>query len=63
MVAAITGAGQIQGIAAYPPRSCAHTDFSITQTASPNPVLAGSQITYNITVTNNGPNAASVADQ
>jgi hypothetical protein len=58
---AIAGAGQIQGIAAYPPRSCAHTDFSVTQTASPNPVTAGNQITYNITVTNNGPSAASVA--
>src|SRR5450432_110482 len=38
---AIVGAGQIQGVAAYPPRSCAHTDFSITQTATPNPVTAG----------------------
>ncbi|HXO39612.1 MAG TPA: MBG domain-containing protein, partial [Candidatus Acidoferrum sp.] len=58
---AIAGAGQIQGVAAYPPRSCAHTDFSVTQTASPNPVTAGSQLTYNITITNNGPSTASVA--
>ena len=57
----IVGPGQIQGIAAYPPRSCASTDFSITQTASPNPVTAGNQIVYTITVTNNGPRAASVA--
>ncbi|MBZ5508447.1 MAG: DUF11 domain-containing protein [Acidobacteriia bacterium] len=58
---AIAGAGQIQSVAAYPPRSCAHTDLSVTQTASPNPVTAGNQITYNITITNNGPSTASVA--
>ena len=58
---AILGAGQTQGIAAYPPRSCAHTDFSVTQTASPNPVTAGNQLTYTITATNNGPSTASVA--
>ncbi len=58
---ALAGAGQIQGVAAYPPRSCSHADFSVSQTASPNPVTAGNTITYSITVTNNGPNAASVA--
>jgi 6-phosphogluconolactonase (cycloisomerase 2 family) len=58
---ALAGASQIQGVAAYPPRSCAHTDFSVTQTATPNPVTAGNQLTYNITVTNNGPSTASVA--
>jgi hypothetical protein len=58
---AIAAAGQIQGVAAYPPRSCAHTDLAITQTATPNPVTAGNQLTYNITITNNGPSPASVA--
>jgi 6-phosphogluconolactonase (cycloisomerase 2 family) len=58
---ALAGAGQIQGVAAYPPRSCSHADFSVSQTASPNPVTAGNTITYSITVTNNGPNASSVA--
>gem|GEM_PF-2046124 len=34
------------------------SDLSIEMTASPDPVLAGSNITYNITITNNGPDAA-----
>ena len=33
-------------------------DLSVTNSASPNPVLAGSNITYTQTVTNNGPAAA-----
>ncbi len=57
----MTGAGQVQGVAAYPPRSCSQADFTITQTASPNPVTAGNQITYDISITNNGPSAASIA--
>ncbi len=57
----MTGAGQIQGVAAYPPRSCSQADFTITQIASPNPVNAGNQITYDISITNNGPSAASIA--
>src|SRR5689334_4412368 len=58
---AIAGAGQVHGVAAYPPRSCAHTDLTVTQTASPNPVTAGNQITYNISITNNGLSPVSVA--
>jgi len=48
---AIAGAGQIQAVAAYPPRSCAHTDFSVTQTASPNPVTAGLDGSQGIEIT------------
>lgn len=33
-------------------------DLAITQTASPNPVTAGSNITYTVTVSNNGPGTA-----
>ncbi|MGH9753919.1 MAG: VWA domain-containing protein, partial [Blastocatellia bacterium] len=33
-------------------------DLSITQVASPNPVVTGSNVTYTLTVANNGPGAA-----
>jgi uncharacterized repeat protein (TIGR01451 family) len=33
-------------------------DLAVNKTASPNPVLAGSNITYTITVSNNGPDTA-----
>jgi uncharacterized repeat protein (TIGR01451 family) len=34
---------------------CASADLAVTNTAAPNPVLAGSNITYTQVVTNNGP--------
>jgi uncharacterized repeat protein (TIGR01451 family) len=34
------------------------TDLAITQSSTPNPVTAGNNITYNLTVTNNGPSDA-----
>jgi uncharacterized repeat protein (TIGR01451 family) len=34
------------------------TDLAISMTASPDPVTVGNNLTYNITVTNNGPSAA-----
>jgi uncharacterized repeat protein (TIGR01451 family) len=34
-------------------------DLAVTKTATPDPVLAGNNITYTVTVTNNGPSAAS----
>ena len=33
-------------------------DLAITKTATPDPVSAGAELTYTLTVTNNGPNAA-----
>src|SRR5262249_31276993 len=33
-------------------------DVAVSQTASPSPVVTGSQLTYTLTVTNNGPQAA-----
>ena len=40
---------------APPPQSA---DLSVTKTDSPDPVIAGNNITYTITVTNNGPSDA-----
>jgi uncharacterized repeat protein (TIGR01451 family) len=37
---------------------CAAADLSVTKTASPDPVNAGQNLTYTITVRNNGPDAA-----
>ena len=51
--------GEIQGLAAYPPRSCTSADLALTQTASPTTVESGSNVTYTTTVTNNGPDAGS----
>jgi 6-phosphogluconolactonase (cycloisomerase 2 family) len=55
---AINRPGSIQGLAAYPSRSCATADFSLTMTAAPNPVVVGTNLTYSIRITNNGPAAA-----
>jgi uncharacterized repeat protein (TIGR01451 family) len=52
-------AGEIQGVAAYPPRSCMSADLALTQTASPASIESGSNVTYTIVVTNNGPDATS----
>jgi uncharacterized repeat protein (TIGR01451 family) len=55
---AIARPGEIQGVAAYPPRSCASADLSVTMTAAPDPVVVLTNVTYTITVANNGPAAA-----
>jgi uncharacterized repeat protein (TIGR01451 family) len=49
----------IQGLAAYPGRSCTLADLAITQTASPAGVPVGTNATYTVSITNNGPDAAS----
>jgi hypothetical protein len=56
-----SGAGQIQGIAAYPPRSCTVTDLSVSISAPTTVnVTAGAQsISYVITVANKGAAASS----
>ncbi len=54
---AISNPGEIQGLAAYPPRSCTSADLAVSITASPNPVFGNSNLTYAITITNNGPDA------
>lgn len=52
-----TGAfGLLQSLSAYPAKSCA--DVAITKLASPEPVVAGTNLTYTIEVTNNGPQPA-----
>ncbi|MBZ5523970.1 MAG: DUF11 domain-containing protein [Acidobacteriia bacterium] len=56
---AISTTGTIQGLAAYPPRKCANADLAITLAASPTTVAAGSNVTYTVSVANNGPDAAS----
>ncbi|MHB8736720.1 MAG: DUF4214 domain-containing protein, partial [Terriglobales bacterium] len=38
--------------------STASADLAVTQTAAPSPVAPGANLTYTITVTNNGPNGA-----
>ena len=61
---AIANAGQVQDLVAYPPRMTSSADLSVAMTASPSSVLGGQNVTYTITVTNNGvdPAAATVTD-
>jgi 6-phosphogluconolactonase (cycloisomerase 2 family) len=52
---------EIQGVAAFPPRSCASADLAVSMTASPTTVAANNTVTYSISITNNGPAAATKA--
>lgn len=58
---AINPAGEIQGLAAYPARSCTTGDLGLSVTADSATVEAGSNITYTITITNNGSTAAAAS--
>ncbi|HEY1939352.1 MAG TPA: MBG domain-containing protein [Candidatus Angelobacter sp.] len=61
---AIANAGQVQDLVAYPPRMASNADLSVTISASSPNVVAGQNVTYTISVTNNGadPAAATVTD-
>ncbi len=61
---AIAGAGQVQDLVAYPPRMASNADLSVSVSAGSPNVVAGQNVTYTITVTNNGadPAAATVND-
>ncbi|MFL6314857.1 MAG: MBG domain-containing protein [Terriglobales bacterium] len=61
---AIANAGQVQDLVAYPPRMTSNADLSVAISASPSSVQGGQNVTYTITLTNNGvdPAAATVTD-
>jgi 6-phosphogluconolactonase (cycloisomerase 2 family) len=61
---AISGAGQVQDLVAYPPRMASNADLSVAISASSANVVAGQNMSFTITVTNNGadPAAATVTD-
>jgi uncharacterized repeat protein (TIGR01451 family) len=58
-IAAIQASTGIGGIAVSgQPQAGAGADLGISMTGAPNPVTTGSNLTYSITVTNNGPDSA-----
>jgi len=61
---AIANAGQVQDLVAYPPRMASNADLSVAISASSLNIVAGQNVTYTISVTNNGsdPAAATVTN-
>ena len=49
----LANSGEVQGIAVYPPKTCAPLNLAITEAAPAGPVESGSTITYGYTLTNN----------
>jgi hypothetical protein len=59
---AYSGGGPDGNLAVNPRGIAKQADLSITKTDSPDPVDPGSNLTYTLTVTNNGPNQATAAN-
>jgi uncharacterized repeat protein (TIGR01451 family) len=55
----VPGVPEVQGLAAYPPKGCSQSDLALSIVADSPTVNAGANVTYTISVTNNGPDAAS----
>jgi hypothetical protein len=50
----------VNGIPSLPLQVNAIADLSVTKTGSPDPVMTGNDLTYTVTVTNNGPDPATI---
>ncbi|HEY4675769.1 MAG TPA: beta-propeller fold lactonase family protein, partial [Candidatus Angelobacter sp.] len=58
---AISRAGEIQDLVAYPARSCASADLTLAMTVSPGTVQAGAPVQYTLNITNNSSTTVSSA--
>ncbi|HKR94872.1 MAG TPA: MBG domain-containing protein, partial [Candidatus Angelobacter sp.] len=54
---AINRPGEIQGVVAYPPRSCTSADLALSMTTAAS-APAGAPIQYQLSITNNGPSVS-----
>jgi 6-phosphogluconolactonase (cycloisomerase 2 family) len=51
----LVNSGEVQGLAVYPPKTCAPVALTLTEAAPAGPVESGGTITYGYTLTNVGP--------